>query len=111
MSIKFTKRTTTSATRPSGLGYAWSRSPRSRLMVAELVLRAMTRPELDLLVDWAADEGWNPGTNDAQIFWDTDPEGFVAAELRGELIGGGSIVSYAGRYGFMGFFIVRPEHR
>lgn len=80
-------------------------------MVGELVLRAMTRPELDTLVDWAADEGWNPGSNDAQIFWDTDPEGFIAAEIAGKLIGGGSIVSYAGRFGFMGFFIMRPEHR
>jgi ribosomal protein S18 acetylase RimI-like enzyme len=80
-------------------------------MASELVIRAMMRTELDLLVDWAANEGWNPGTNDAQIFWDTDPEGFVAAEMAGELIGGGSIVSYDGRFGFMGFFIVRPEHR
>ena len=47
----------------------------------------MTRAELDTLVGWAADEGWNPGLNDAQIFWDTDPQGFVAAELGGELIG------------------------
>ena len=80
-------------------------------MAGELVIRAMIRAELDLLVDWAANEGWNPGANDAQIFWDTDPEGFVAAELQGELIGGGSIVSYGGRFGFMGFFIMRPEHR
>ncbi|HET7097327.1 MAG TPA: GNAT family N-acetyltransferase [Casimicrobiaceae bacterium] len=80
-------------------------------MAGELVIRAMTRAELDLLVDWAANEGWNPGINDARIFWDTDLEGFVAAEMAGELIGGGSIVSYDGRFGFMGFFIVRPEHR
>ncbi|MGA7982704.1 MAG: GNAT family N-acetyltransferase [Chromatiaceae bacterium] len=80
-------------------------------MVPELVIRQMTRTELDTLVEWAANEGWNPGLNDAQIFWDTDPEGFVAAELGGELIGGGSIVSYGGRFGFMGFFIIRPDHR
>jgi GNAT superfamily N-acetyltransferase len=71
----------------------------------------MTRPELDVLVDWAAAEGWNPGLGDADIFWDTDPEGFIAAELDGEMIGGGSIVSYNGRFGFMGFFIVHPDHR
>ena len=52
-----------------------------------------------------------PGLNDAPIFWDTDPDGFIAAELGGELIGGGSVVSYAGRFGFMGFFIIRPDHR
>ncbi|NEX23845.1 GNAT family N-acetyltransferase, partial [Thiorhodococcus mannitoliphagus] len=80
-------------------------------MPPALTMRAMTRPELDTLLDWAAAEGWNPGLNDAQIFWDTDPEGFIAAEHEGELIGGGSIVAYGGRFGFMGFFIVRPDHR
>ena len=77
----------------------------------ELVIREMTRAELDTLVGWAADEGWNPGLNDAQIFWDTDPQGFIAAEWGGELIGGGSIVSYEGRFGFMGLFIIRPDQR
>lgn len=71
----------------------------------------MTRTELDLAVEWAAREGWNPGLHDAQPFWETDPEGFVAAELDGELAGMGSTVSYGGRYGFMGFFIVRPDLR
>lgn len=80
-------------------------------MVAALTIRPMTRSELDTLVDWAAAEGWTPGLNDAQIVWDTDPEGFIAAERDGEQIGGGSIVAYGGRFGFMGFFIVRPEHR
>ncbi len=80
-------------------------------MAQKVVIRGMTRNELDALVEWAADEGWNPGNNDAEIFWNTDPEGFVAAEIGGELIGGGSIVSYGGRFGFMGFFIVRPDHR
>ncbi len=80
-------------------------------MDPEFVIRQMSRSELDILVDWAAGEGWNPGLNDAQIFWDTDPEGFIAAELAGELVGGGSIVSYDGRFGFMGFFIVRPHYR
>jgi hypothetical protein len=31
--------------------------------------------------------------------------------LDGQLVGGGSIVSYEGLYGFMGFFIVHPKHR
>jgi hypothetical protein len=80
-------------------------------MVPELVIRGMTRAELDTLVEWAAGEGWSPGLADAQIFWDADPRGFIAAELGGELIGGGSIVSYESRFGFMGFFIIRPDHR
>jgi len=78
---------------------------------SELVIRNMQREELDVLVDWAASEGWNPGLSDAEIFWATDPGGFIAAELDGELVGGGSIVSYGGQYGFMGFFIVHPDFR
>ena len=77
----------------------------------DMNIRGMTRDELDVLVEWAAREGWNPGLDDAEVFWATDPEGFVAAEIDGELIGGGSIVAYGKKYGFLGFFIVRPEYR
>ncbi|WP_433740311.1 GNAT family N-acetyltransferase [Pseudomonas putida] len=80
-------------------------------MSNELVIRNMTRPELDELVDWAAREGWNPGVHDAELFWATDPDAFIAATLGDELIGGGAITSYHGEFGFMGFFIVRPEYR
>jgi len=77
----------------------------------DMTIRPMTRDEFDTLVEWAAGEGWNPGLDDADVFWSTDPEGFIAAEMGGELIGGGSIVAYGRRYGFMGFFIMRPDVR
>ena len=80
-------------------------------MNTELVIRGMTRAEVDVLIDWAALEGWNPGLHDAAIFWAHDPDAFIAAELQGELIGGGAITAYGDEFGFMGFFIVRPEFR
>lgn len=80
-------------------------------MTTELEIRNMTRAEVDELVAWAAREGWNPGLHDAELFWATDPEAFVAAEIDSEIIGGGAITSYGGQFGFMGFFIVRPEYR
>jgi len=80
-------------------------------VTAGLAIRNMTRSEVDELVEWAAREGWNPGLHDAGIFWATDSEAFLAAEVDGDLIGGGAITSYDREFGFMGFFIVRPEFR
>ena len=89
-----------------------SRITATRVMTPnDMTIRQMTRDELDILVDWAAREGWNPGLGDAEVFWATDPVGFVAAEIDGEMIGGGSIVAYEKKYGFIGLFIVRPEYR
>lgn len=80
-------------------------------MPHDLLIRNMTRTEVDTLVDWAAAEGWNPGLHDAGLFWQTDPKAYIAAELDDVLIGGGAITAYGNDFGFMGFFIVRPEFR
>ena len=77
----------------------------------DLSFRAMIRPELDLALDWAAKEGWNPGLHDANAFWAADPDGFLVAEQRGQVVGVASIVSYDARFGFIGLFIVRPDAR
>lgn len=74
-------------------------------------IRPMTRAEFDIVITWAAAEGWNPGLPDPDVFWQTDPEGYFALEHNGEMIGSGSAVSYDGQFGFMGFFIVKPEYR
>ena len=66
---------------------------------------------LEILIQWAREEGWNPGLHDADIFWQTDPEGFYGYYNNGELIAGGAIVSYNKLFGFMGLFIVKPAYR
>lgn len=71
----------------------------------------LDREQLDIIIGWAADEGWNPGINDAEVFWNTDPDGFYGVMKDDELIASGSVVSYNAEYGFMGFFIVKPEYR
>ncbi len=73
--------------------------------------RLLRREELDLVLEWAATEGWNPGLADAAAFWAADPKGFWGMERDGKLIGSASIVSYGGRLGFVGLFIVVPEFR
>ena len=66
---------------------------------------------LKVLIKWADEEGWNPGLNDADVFWKTDPDAYYGYYYNDELIAGGSIVSYDKQFGFMGFFIVEPEFR
>ena len=90
------------------LGLVWAIGFDSKMETINY--RTASRKELDIVFQWAADEGWNPGVGDADIFWETDPKGFVVVESKGEVVGTGSIVSY-GDFGFMGFFIVKKALR
>ncbi|TWA70845.1 acetyltransferase (GNAT) family protein [Azospirillum baldaniorum] len=74
-------------------------------------VRVMSRAELDLAVDWARAEGWNPGLHDAGAFHAVDPEGFLIGELDGEPAACISVVRYPENFGFLGFYIVRPGMR
>lgn len=76
-----------------------------------LTLRPMRPTDLALALDWAAQEGWNPGIHDAIAFYATDPEGFLLAELADEPIGCISAVRYSSQFGFIGLYIVRPQWR
>jgi GNAT superfamily N-acetyltransferase len=77
----------------------------------EFTVRPMKRPELDLALNWAAKEGWNPGLHDAEAFWNADSEGFFVAMHNSEVIGTVSIISYDCRFGFIGLLILRPDYR
>lgn len=74
-------------------------------------IRTMSRDDLSLALDWAAAEGWNPGLADATPFQVTDPTGFLMGSIGGMPAGSISVVRYPGGFGFLGFFIVRPELR
>ena len=74
-------------------------------------VRAMTRGELDIAVDWAAAEGWNPGLFDADAFQAADPGGFLVGVADGVPVSSISVVAYGTGFGFLGFYIVHPNHR
>jgi GNAT superfamily N-acetyltransferase len=80
-------------------------------MIADLKVRNLTKDEVSLIVDWAAEEGWNPGINDADAFYAADPDGFFGAFDDQGLAGCYSLVQYEGDAAFGGFFIVRPDLR
>jgi GNAT superfamily N-acetyltransferase len=71
----------------------------------------MTRDEVSITVDWARKEGWNPGLNDAECFYQADPHGFFAGKLNGIIIAVGSAVVYDQHYAFCGFYIVDKHYR
>ncbi len=76
-----------------------------------MIVRTMSRSELDLAADWAAAEGWNPGLHDTTAFHAADPEGFLIA-LDGETpVACISVARYGKDFGFLGFYIAHPSAR
>ncbi len=78
---------------------------------SDYAIRVMTRQELDMAIDWAAEEGWNPGIYDADCFYAADPNGFLVGLLGDEPIATISAVKYGNSFGFLGLYMVKPEYR
>ena len=80
-------------------------------MKTSFEIRTMRREDLELAVDWAAQEGWNPGLHDTDCFYPVDMQGFYMAFVDGKPVGSVSAVAYDDHFGFIGFFIVLSEFR
>ncbi len=76
------------------------------------VVRIMSKDEVrDIAIEWAANEGWNPGLYDLDSFYESDPEGFYIGLIDNEPIACISAISYNEDFGFLGFYIVKSEYR
>lgn len=73
--------------------------------------RRMTPDDLRLVLDWAAEEGWNPGVDDAEAFIAADPDGFHLAEEGGTPVAAISVVNHSEDFAFLGLYLCRPEFR
>jgi len=76
----------------------------------------MERGELDFALGLAAAEGWNPGLNDAEAFWQADPQGYFIGLQDGKPAATISAVAYGDEgaspsFGFIGLYIVVPGLR
>lgn len=71
----------------------------------------MRRPDLDVAMQWASREGWNPGLHDANVFYSADPSGFFAGFVSGVPVACISAFAYGNSFGFLGLYIVKPEFR
>jgi len=77
----------------------------------QLAVEQMSLEDLKLATEWAASEGWNPGLHDARIFYQTDPQGFFIGRINRKPVATISAVRYGDEFGFIGLYIVAPEHR
>lgn len=67
--------------------------------------------DMEMIRGWADEEGWNPGDSDRFAFAVADPEGFLVGRLDGEPAACISAVRYGAGFGFIGFYIARPDFR
>lgn len=68
--------------------------------------------EMQTILGWANEEGWNPGVDDAQVFYETDPDGFfVAVDAGNTPIGAISVVNHTDDFAFLGLYLMQPEFR
>jgi len=74
-------------------------------------IEQMSFEDLERAVDWAANEGWNPGLYDAGCFYATDESGFLKGVLDGQMIASVSVVKYDLAFAFLGFYMVKPGYR
>ena len=75
------------------------------------IFRKAARPDLDIFMDWAAREGWNPGLDDATAFFAADPDGYWLAEEEGQIVAALSLVHSGPDYAFLGFYMAHPDFR
>ncbi|WP_026163301.1 GNAT family N-acetyltransferase [Kribbella catacumbae] len=79
--------------------------------MSDLGITAASAEDLLTMRQWAADEGWDPGVSDVLAFGAADPSGFLIGRLDGEPIACCSGVRYGSDFGFLGFYIARPDMR
>lgn len=73
--------------------------------------RPMSLADLDTALDWAAEEGWNPGREDAAAFLAADPQGFFMAWDAERPVAAISVVNHGPGFAFLGLYLCRPGHR
>ncbi|MEU9122620.1 GNAT family N-acetyltransferase [Streptomyces sp. NPDC048506] len=86
-------------------------APRTPVAVDELTVTGATLDDWHQVVQWAADEQWNPGLHDTACFHPTDPAGFFVGRRGATTLSSLSIVNYSAEYAFLGYYLVHPDHR
>ena len=76
-----------------------------------LTIRPLAAHDIPTVTAWARREGFAPGVGDVAIYRQTDRQGLWVGWLDREPVGCIAGVRYNSSYGFIGLFLVVPEHR
>jgi ribosomal protein S18 acetylase RimI-like enzyme len=87
------------------------RRAHSPAMTFDTSIAPMTHAELEMVLEWAAEEGWNPGLDDAAAFHAADPAGFLLLRTDGEPASAISVVNHSASIAFLGLYLCRPKFR
>jgi ribosomal-protein-alanine N-acetyltransferase len=80
-------------------------------MPPQFSIRPLEAGDIPRVTDWARSEGFCPGEGDVAIYRQTDRQGLWVGWLEEKPIGCIAGVRYSQSYGFVGLFLVKPEHR
>jgi GNAT superfamily N-acetyltransferase len=83
----------------------------NKIEVPDYNISIMSEQELSTAIDWARNEGWNPGLHDAAAFYQSDATGFMAGKYHDQIVATISAVKYGVDFGFIGLYIVKKEFR
>lgn len=78
---------------------------------SDLHIRLLQKGDLPLVIAWARAEQFSPGRGDVAIYRHTDRQGIWVGCLGDRPIGCIAGVRYNAEYGFIGLFLVHPDHR
>lgn len=74
-------------------------------------IRNLRTDEIGIPIEWARQEGWNPGIHDGEMHYPVDPDGWFCVEQDGEITGVAAGINYDNSFSFGGFYIIKPEYR
>jgi len=77
----------------------------------DIEVRNMRPDEVHIPIEWAREEGWNPGIHDGESQYPADPEGWFCVLTNDMIIGVGAVTNYDEKFSFMGYFIVKVGYR
>ncbi len=71
----------------------------------------LTQDNVAVLLQWAESEGWNPGVDDAQAFFNADPRGYLGVVVGKEMVAAISVVRQSASFAFLGLYMCKPAFR